>query len=81
MAAAANKAEANQGAVFLGSGLGTLWAIYHLVASSMSVVSGDLLIFLIVTYVYILRNCRYIFVTGGDDPFIIGRQLAFMVFP
>lgn len=69
------------GAVFLGSGLGTLWVIYHLVASFTSVFSGDLLIFLIITYGYILRNRRYIFVSAGDDPFIIGRQLAFLVFP
>lgn len=69
------------GVIFLGSGLGTLWVIYHIVVSSTSVLSGDLLIFLIITYGYIFWNRRYIFVSPGDDPFLVGRQLAFLVFP
>jgi hypothetical protein len=61
------------------AGLGTVWVVYQLLATS--VLSAALLLFLIVAQAYITVHGRYIFVRTADDPFLVGRQLAFLVFP
>jgi len=65
--------------VMLGAGTGGLWVMYHLLFAQNN--RWELLLFLIITFGYVLWYRRYTMVVTGDNPFLLGRQLAFLVFP
>ncbi len=65
--------------VMVGTAAGGLWVWHHLLFARDS--SWELLLFFVVTFAYILWYRRYTLIFAGDNTFLLGRQLAFLVFP
>jgi hypothetical protein len=77
-----------------GAGLGSVGVVLLLLADirATSALRVTLILFLLITQGYMFRHRKYIFVRTSrgsgwdpleddDDPFLVGRQLALLVFP